>query len=243
MFKLDRTSSVPLYEQIEKELKILISQPEYIKGEKIPSEIELSAEYGVSRATIRQAINNLVVQGLLVRKKGAGTKINQGGIKGVGRKWKSFSQEMHSLGIEPWNFELHVTWEAVPDDVAIFFKIKKGTKVLKLKRLRGSKSGPFVLFISYFNPILNLTGNEDFNQPLYSILSNVCGCIVKSSHESIYAVNADNILAQKLEIQENTAVLKRVREVFDINKLPVEYNIGFYRSDRFTYSISFDGKD
>ena len=240
MFKIDKTSNVPLYEQIEIHIKNLISQQDYIKGKMIPSEMELSEVLGVSRATIRHAISRLVNKGLLERKKGVGTKIVSGEIRGVGRKWQSFSQEMKSLGIEIHNFELHVQWIKAPSNICKFFNISSESKILTLVRLRGSKSGPFVYFISYFNPSLLLNGDENFNKPLYTILKESSGCIAATSQEYIIAINADEKLAEKLEIEKNTAVLKRTREVYDINGIPIEYNIGYYRSDKFTYTISFE---
>lgn len=241
MITIDKDSNIPLHEQIEQKLRELISRPEYfIDGKMLPTETELSKVLKVSRSTIRQSITSLVKDGLVIRKKGSGTKVSPDGIQGVGRKWKSFSQEMKSLGIEIKNFELHLLWENPSKTVADFFNIDLSTRVLKLQRLRGSKFGPFVYFISYFNPQLNLTGNENFNLPLYNVLKESCGCIAATSNEKIYAINADAILSEKLEVRLNTAILKRVREVFDINKLPIEYNIGFYRSDKFTYTISFD---
>ncbi|WP_010663009.1 GntR family transcriptional regulator [Marinilabilia salmonicolor] len=240
MITIDKKSGVPLHEQIEKKLRELIARPEYMKdGKMLPTETELSKKLEVSRTTIRQAITSLVNDGLLIRRKGSGTKVSTNGIEGVGRKWKSFSQEMKSLGINIKNFELHLLWEVPPKNVAAFFKIDSTTPVLTLQRLRGSHSGPFVFFISYFNPKLCLTGNENFNRPLYDVLQEECGCIVSTSHEKISAVNADNLLSKKLKVDLNTALLKRVREVYDINKMPIEYNIGLYRSDKFTYSISF----
>jgi GntR family transcriptional regulator len=240
MIKIDKSLGVPLHEQIGKALRELISQPDYIKGKMLPTETDLANSLEVSRSTIRQAINSLVNEGLLTRKKGFGTKVTKEGIEGVGRKWKSFSQEMKAMGIDIKNFELHLLWEVPPSNVAIFFKINPSIPILKLQRLRGSKSGPFVFFISYFNPALNLTGNENFNLPLYNVLKDSCGCIAATSNEKISAINSDALLAKKLGVEINTALLKRVREVYDINKTPIEYNIGFYRSDKFTYSISFD---
>ena len=239
MFTVDKTSKIPLYEQVEKELRLLISHPDYLNGKLLPSEIELANQIDVSRSTIRQAISNLVSEGLLERKKGAGTKVVTGEIKGVGRKWHSFTREMQSMGIEVHNFELHVLWENASDQLAKFFNIKTGTKILKLEKVRGSKAGPFVYFISYFNPKLNLKGSENFNLPLYTILKETCGCVASTSQEYIIAVNANDTLADKLGVERNTALLKRTREVFDINKIPIEYNIGYYRSDRFTYTISY----
>ncbi len=68
--QLDPTSSKPLHVQAEELLRGLISQEEYRKGKLLPNEVELSREMNISRNTLRQAINRLVFEGLLVRKKG-----------------------------------------------------------------------------------------------------------------------------------------------------------------------------
>ena len=240
MFVIDKTSGIPLHEQITVQLKKLISHEDFTNGKLLPTEIELSRKFNVARSTVRQAINTLVNEGILERKKGSGTKVVSGEIKGVGRKWQSFSQEMKSMGIEVINYELHIVWDKAPDHICKFFNIPFNSKVLKLIRLRGSKSGPFVYFISYFNPKINLKGDENFNQPLYKTLRESCGVIAATSQEYIIAINADEELSKVLEVEKNTALLKRTREVYDINKLSIEYNIGYYRSDKFTYTISFD---
>lgn len=79
--------------------------------------------------------------------------------------------------------------------------------------MRGDLTEPFVYFISYFNPVLNLTGNENYNQPLYRIIHDASGSIASKSLEKIYAINADEKLVEKLQIETNTALLKRVRMV------------------------------
>ena len=71
---------------------------------------------------------------------------------------------MKALGIEVFNFELHVSWQIPESDVLLFFDLKPDTRVLTLERLRGKEDFPFVFFISYFNPAIGITGNDDFRQ-------------------------------------------------------------------------------
>lgn len=240
MFKIDKKSNTPLHQQIEKGIRSMIKNEAYRNGKRLPTEMELATLLEVSRATIRQAITKLVNQGLLIRKKGSGTRVANRPIEGLGRKWKSFSQEMESLGIEIGNFELHLLKEFAPEHVCDFFNIPEETKVVQLKRVRGNTEEPFVYFISYFNPVLNLTGNENYNQPLYKLIENISGSIASVSEEKIYAINANEKIAKKLDVTPNTALLKRERMVYDQNNLPIEYNIGYYRSDKFAYTIFFD---
>lgn len=240
MITINKKLNIPLHVQIENGIRDLIKHEDYINGQLLPTEMELASQLDVSRATIRQAVTKLVNEGLLIRKQGKGTQVAEKQIAGSGIKWKSFSQEMKSLGIEIGNFELHLIRDYAPDSVNDFFVLNEKSRLLQLKRLRGSLEEPFVYFISYFNPKLNLTGNENFNEPLYKVINESCGSVASRSEENIYAINADETLANKLEVEPNTALLKRVRMVYDQNDVPIEYNIGFYRSDKFTYSICFE---
>ena len=79
---LDHTSSVPLHLQAQQLLRQLIESEEYKNGKMLPKEVELSKQLNISRNTLRQAINQLVFEGLLVRKKGVGTKVARKGING-----------------------------------------------------------------------------------------------------------------------------------------------------------------
>ena len=234
---IDHTSSVPLHKQAEQLLRELIAQDEYKNGQLLPSEVELSRHLKVSRNTLRQAINQLVFEGLLVRKKGVGTRVARKGINGGVKNWLSFSQEMKMLGIEVRNFELHVLRKSPNPEIADFFGIDDETPCVVLERLRGNKVFPFVHFISYFNPALPVSGEENFNRPLYEILEKDYGILVKVSKEQVYARLAGDKIAEKLDISPNDAILVRKRFVYDENGVPVEYNIGYYRADSFTYTI------
>lgn len=233
---LDHNSHIPLYIQIEQQIRQEIQKPEYKKGKKLPNEVDLSKQLGVSRSTMRQAINKLVYDGLLSRKKGVGTIVSDVVSTYKSGNWLSFSQEMKAMGMEVRNYEMYIGWVKPPEEICIFFNIKEDTKVLKLERLRGNPEIPFVYFISYFNPRIGLTGDEDFSHPLYDILQDY-NIIVKLSKEEISAKAADRVLAEKLEIKTGDPILKRKRFVFDPGERPVEWNVGYYRSDSFVYTI------
>jgi len=231
--------NIPLHAQAEAYLRKLIEQDEYKKGKYLPKETDLSVELSISRNTLRQAINKLVFEGLLVRKKGIGTKVAKKGILGRSKNWLSFSQEMKMLGIEIYNFELHISHKNPNEEISEFFKISnpESTRCLVLERVRGNKDFPFVYFISYFNPEIAISDNESFSTPLYEILEKNYQVIVKTSKEEVSASLAGKMIAEKLEIDENDPILVRKRFVYDINGKAVEYNIGYYRADCFTYTI------
>ena len=236
---IDHHSTVPLHIQTQKLLRELIESEEYKNGKMLPKEIELAEQLHISRNTLRQAINQLVFEGLLVRKKGVGTKVARKSISGGVKNWLSFSQEMKMLGIQIRNFELHISLKRPSTEISNFFGLnpENPARCVVMERLRGNKEYPFVYFISYFNPDIPLTGEEDFTKPLYEMLETQFSIKAKTSKEEISACLAGEAYAEKLEIEPTDPILVRKRFVYDINGKPIEYNIGYYRADSFTYRI------
>ncbi len=208
---------------------------EFKNGAFLPKEVELSKKLGVSRNTVRQASNKLEYEGLISRKKGVGTKVASKNIVTNLSEWHSFTQEMNSKGIPFKNLKLEVEWVPASKYIANFLNVEEGTKILKLCRLKGFDE-PFVYFESYFQPRIGLTGKEDFSRPLYEILENDYHSIPAVSREKINAGLAGEF-AEKLMVKIKDPILIRERFVSDPGDRPLEYNIGYYRNDLFTYSI------
>jgi len=240
--KIDHNNNIPLHLQVENLLRKLINQKEYQKGKLLPGEVELSKQLKISRSTLRQATNKLVNEGLLVRKKGFGTKATIKGVLGKAKNWFSFSQEMAALGVKVQNFELHVNWVVPDEEILFFFNLNPGTKILKLERLRGKVGFPFVHFISYFNPQIGLTSDNDFSKPLYELLEQKYNVKASISYEEISAIIAPEKICDELSISKVEPVLFRKRFVYNQNKQPIEYNCGYYRGDSFVFTVESERK-
>ena len=236
-FKIDHHSRLPLHVQVENLMRKLIASPVYQDGKLLPKEMDLAKRLGISRNTVRQATNKLELENLLVRKKGVGTRVVKNTVSTRLNNWLSFSEEMHSKGVEFVNFDIKVTWVPAESEVAQMLQIEQGRKVLKLERLRGVSKGPFVYFISYFHPRIGLTGNEDFSRHLYEIMEQEHATTAAISKEKINAVAATSEVAKKLNTKKGDPVLFRRRLVCDPGDRPIEYNVGYYRADSFTYEI------
>lgn len=233
---IDHKSSVPLHSQTEELLRKMMAQTEYQEGKLLPNEVLLARQLGISRNTLRQATNKLVHEGLLLRKKGVGTVVSKP-VDSKAKNWMSFTQEMKSKGIEVKNYSIKLTWVVPPPEVLRFFGIEKKLKLLMMERVRGDKKNLFVYFISYFSPKIKLTGEEDFNRPLYEMLEQDFSVIAKVSKEEITAIAADETIAQNLNIHVGDPILKRKRFVFDPGRRPIEYNLGYYKSDSIVYTV------
>ncbi|MFC0515567.1 GntR family transcriptional regulator [Mucilaginibacter angelicae] len=234
---IDHKSPIPLHIQAEQLLRELIKDPAYQAGKLLPNEVELAKKLAISRTTLRQAINKLVYDELLIRKKGFGTKVANSKISSKSMNWLSFSQEMKARGINVKNYELHVSWVFPDESTASFFDISTEKKIVKMERLRGSSDNPFVYFISYFHPRIGLTGEEDFKRPLYEMLEDEYSAIANLSKEEISALSANKFIAGKLEIETGSPVLFRKRFVYDQGERPMEYNLGYYKAESFVYTV------
>lgn len=235
---IDHNSKFPLHAQVEEYLRKLIEGEKGKSGGFLPKEVALANRLGVSRNTIRQATNKLENEGLIVRKKGVGTRVAlpKGMHTGLDH-WYSFTREMQEKGIVVTNMRLKVEWTTVNDKIRDFFTIDENKLILKLSKLKGEESGdPIVYFESWFHPRIGAGEHDDFNRPLYEMLEEKYGTVVARSNENIKA-SAAGPVAKKLRVDANFPILIRERFVFDAGDRPVEYNIGYYRSDKFTYSI------
>lgn len=233
--KVNHTSPIPLHVQVEELLRTLLEEPRFKDGAFLPKEIELAKKLGVSRNTIRQATNKLEYEGLITRKKGVGTKVSGKEISTNLTEWHSFTQEMSSKGIPFSNLDIKVEWVVPDEHISNFLNTRQKIKVVKLSRLKGAKE-PVVFFESYFQPRIGLTGKEDFNRNLYDILEKDYHSIPAISKEKIRADLAGD-LAKVLHLKKSDPILIRERFVSDPGNRPLEYNIGYYRADKFTYSI------
>jgi len=235
-FSINHKSHIPLHIQAEELLREIIKDPEYAT-KFLPNEVDMAKQLAISRTTLRQALNKLVYEGLLIRKKGVGTRVVEAAVSSKSNNWLSFSQEMQARGIPIKNFELHISWEFPDEKLAHFFDISIDKKILKLERLRGRIEGPFVYFISYFHPRIGLTGEEDFKRPLYEILEKDYSVAANLSKEEISAKGADKFIASKLSIETGAPLLFRKRFVYDQGDRPIEYNLGYYHADSFVYTV------
>lgn len=235
--QFDHNSPVPLHIQAEELLLNIIKLSDYANGKMLPKEVELAKKLGVSRSTVRQAINRLSERNLIVRKKGIGTRVNKDMVVTRLDSWSSFSKEMLEKGKTLVNYEFNL--KKVISDKTVSYKlgIDIDTKIYRLSRVRGVKDESKVYFISYFHPKLNMDKGYDYSRPLYDIIEESSGYVANVSKEEIMAIIANEKISKKLNIKIGDPVLKRERVVLDRSISPLEYNIGYYKADNFIYSV------
>jgi len=237
MRTIDHASPIPLHIQVEEYLRDLIKEDIYQNGELLPNEMTLSKEFGVSRSTFRNAMDRLVRDGLVTRKKGVGSLVNKTRLSTTLSKWKSFSEEMSTKGVTLKTISKKVKWISADKKIAPMLSVPEGTPICRLERLKGTDGEPVVLFVSYFHPRVEIAENERFDGRLYEILEEKYHCIPMISDEEIGAFKADDSLAKKLDMRKDIPVLFRKRNVLDASGRLLELCHAYYCSDKFVYNI------
>ncbi|HEY2586556.1 MAG TPA: GntR family transcriptional regulator [Tepidisphaeraceae bacterium] len=234
---LDRSSSDPLHLQIERLLRRMVSDPEYRNGKRFPTEPTLAKELKVSRNTVRAAMSRLESEGLLERKPRVGTRVAPARPHVSLAEWYSFSGEMRRQGIEVRDFELAISREPAEAEGAAGLGIDEGTPVWLLHRVRGWEDVPAVVSDSWLHPSVELTGSEDFRRPLYQVIGEAGGAAPAVSREEISAAAAGARIAKALRVAKSEPVLVRKRVILDAHGKPIEFNVNYYRTDRYTLTL------
>ena len=231
---INEHSALPLNKQVENYLRTLVREEKYRKGQLLPTEIQLAEDLGVARNTVRTAMDKLVREGVITRKKGVGTQVNRAPIVTDLTRWNSFSLE---LGDQMQTLSRTVSHTAVDREVGADLGLLPGQQTLCLQRLKGVENEPMVLLVSYFPRELNILPDEKFEGRLYQVLQEKYGVRPARSCEEIGASAPNQELSRKLALPRDVPVLYRKRRVLDRSGNLIELAYAFYRSDRFVYQI------
>jgi GntR family transcriptional regulator len=231
----------PLYSQIKKDIKRKIKNSEYKPGEKIPSEKELQEIFDVSRITVRKAVLELVEEGYLSRQRGIGTIVRRQKIEEKLSKVMTFTEEMQIRNIKP-STKLAKIEKLVPEhEIAEFMQLAEGVEVYRITRLRCADGEPIVLFITYLNPVLSLPlTDKSYYGSLYKLIKKTNNKEVRKAAEYIEAIIADDNLAEKLDVEIGSAILKTTRRGYADHENPLEYTECFYRADKYRYFVELN---
>jgi GntR family transcriptional regulator len=228
---------IPYYYQIREIIRHKIIDGEYGPGDKIPSEAELQEYFGVSRGTIRKAVDSLVAAGMLRREQGMGTFVSEPKIDELLSRLVSFSEEMKLKGKVPGTSHILVSQTVPSKLVADALDIPPGESVLRIERVRCADSKPVVILTSYLPARLGVRFNEDFSGSLFELLETKYGVDISLGDQVIEAARADQQQAGLLDIEKGDPVLVIRRTSYSKTGIPVEYVEGIYRADRYSYRI------
>ncbi|WP_445486789.1 GntR family transcriptional regulator [Niallia sp. 03133] len=231
-----KDSHIPIYFQLEMEIKELIKdlQP----GDPISSEREFSEKYDISRMTVRQAINNLVNEGILVRKRGKGTFVAEPKVEQPLSGLTSFSEDMRSRGLTPKTKILD--FQVIPSNRSVAGKlmIQEGEFVYEVRRLRLADDIPMALETSYLPLSLmkDLT-KEIVNASLYDYIENDLKQQISHATQTLESSLSQKQESMLLQLKDGAPVLLIERYSYLGSGIPFEYVKSIYRGDRYKFVI------
>ncbi|WP_070121784.1 GntR family transcriptional regulator [Bacillus marinisedimentorum] len=238
---INKDSPLPIYYQLEEGIKELIENGTWKPGEMIPSERELSLKHGISRMTVRQAVNNLVGDGYLVRKRGKGTFVAVKKIEQALNGLTSFSEDMRSRGMEPGTKLLDFDIIPAPPRIREQLHLAEGEDVFEIKRVRMADNRPMALENMYISRNL-LPGlrEEILSGSIYEFIEKEKKMKISSGKQVLEASVARKAESEILGIKEGAPVLLIQRNSFLADGTPLEVVKSVYRADRYKFSMDLE---
>ncbi|SHH64911.1 GntR family transcriptional regulator [Streptomyces sp. 3214.6] len=235
-FALDRASPVPLYYQLAQQLEAAIEHGALAPGNLLGNEIDLSTRLGLSRPTVRQAIQSLVDKGLLVRRRGVGTQVVHSQVKRP-LELSSLYDDLQAAGQGPTTHVVRNERVPATADVAAALGIAEGSEVTLLERLRATHGEPVAFLCNYLPPaLLDLDTERLEATGLYRLLRSA-GITLHSARQTIGARSATAEEAALLTEKEGAALLTMQRTAYDDTGRPVEYGTHIYRASRYAFDF------
>lgn len=238
---LNPASPIPLYHQISQEIYRRIAEGDYAADGAMPTEEELSTEFEVSRATVRQAIGQLVEQGLVTRRRGSGTFLRKGAESVLGQRFRGslldLMSETRRAGVSDLEVESDVP---IPKRIAGRLRLDSLAASV-VRRTRTMDGEPFSYTINYLPPDIGalLSPAELKAEPVMWLLE-AKGVKLVGAMQSIRAQLADAEVSRRLAQPLGAAVLFVERLVMTEHDRPVELVQSWYRGDRYEYTVGLD---
>ena len=232
---LDRSSPVPLYFQVSRQIEAAIEGGQLAPGDRLENEISLADRWGLSRPTMRRAIQELVDKGLLVRRRGIGTQVVHGRVKRP-MDLTSLFDDLARSDQKPGTRVLDRELAAAPAGVAERLGVPAGTQVLHLERLRSARDEPLAVMRNWLPadlaPVLTVEALE--TRGLYELMRGT-GVHLRIATQRIGARGATAPESRLLALRKGAPLLTMERVTYDGSGSAVEFGSHVYNAE--TYSI------
>ncbi len=233
---LDRDSIVPLYRQVAEHLEARISDGRLRPGARLDNEISLAAALGLSRPTMRRAIQQLVDKGLLVRRRGVGTRVVHGRIARP-VELTSLWDDLTRRHVEPTTRVLVHEVVLAGGAVAAALGVPEGTRVLHLRRLRSAGGEPLALLDNHLPADLAPTAAELTSAGLYQLLRDR-GVRLRDARQRISARAGTPEECRLLDERRSAPLLSMERSTHDDSGRVVEWGRHVYRPSLHTFEVT-----
>lgn len=234
--------SIPIYKMIERDLRRKILDGKLIQGDLVPSENELASTYKVSRMTVRQAINNLVLDKYIRRHKGLGTFVTYNLRDMDTQKKSSFSFTIETRGVDtPITRRVLVFIESMADeDIAKRLQLKVGDPIIYIECLHQHRLVPVAYEYMYLpkNMYSNLQ-KETFENSFYEYIQTELNWRIRNSDRAIEVRELDKRTAEMLHQKEGDPSLYMNSVTYLDNGRAFEYTRCYYLAEHFRFTHDF----
>ena len=239
MPKVDRSSPLPLHYQLKQHLLEKIEAGEWKPNDLIPSEQELQNSFGLSRITVRQALSDLVYEGLLIRERGRGTFVAPPKMTHSPEERRSLTEFMTEKGIKPGWQVIEKGFVEANKEVAANLKLPHKTRVYRIRRLRLAENEAIGQHAAYLPESVSGQINEAglLEGGSLNYISHIPQMATSHATRSIEAVAASDLDVKLLHMSLGSPVLMIQRVVLSASGEPLEFLQARYRGDRFKYQI------
>jgi DNA-binding GntR family transcriptional regulator len=238
--RVDRNSPVPLYFQVAQHLEQLIESGELPMGTRLENEIDLADQLGLSRQTMRRAIEYLVGRGLLLRKRGIGTQVVQAKVTRE-VELTSLYDDLAKTGRDPSTTVVSFSTEPAPDALAAELGLAAGTPVYVFERLRFAGAEPLALMRNHVpEHLMRLSAADLEAQGLYNLFR-TNGISMRIARQSIGARAATAAEARALGERKGAPLLTMERSAYDEQGRAVEHGHHLYRASRYRFDLTLTG--
>ncbi|MFK0068584.1 myo-inositol degradation transcriptional regulator [Streptomyces sp. NPDC091046] len=233
---VDRSSPVPLYFQLSQQLEAAIEHGALTPGSLLGNEIELAARLGLSRPTVRQAIQSLVDKGLLVRRRGVGTQVVHSKVRRP-LELSSLFDDLEAAGQRPATKVLVNTVVPAAAEIAAALGVAEDSEVHRIERLRLTHGEPMAYLCNYLPPgLVDLDTGQLEATGLYRLMR-AAGITLHSARQTIGARAATDGEAERLGEAPGAPLLTMERTTFDDTGRAVEFGTHTYRPSRYSFEF------
>jgi len=238
--RVDRTSPVPLYFQVAQYLEQMIESGELPMGTRLDNEGDLAGQLGLSKPTMRRALEYLVGRGLLVRKRGIGTQVVQAKVTRE-VELTSLYDDLAKTGRDPSTTVVSFRIEPAPDALAAELGLVAGTPVYVFERLRSADAEPLALMRNHVpEHLMRLSAADLEEQGLYNLFR-ANGIVMRIAKQSIGARAATAAEARALGERKGAPLLVMERSAYDEQGRAVEHGRHVYRASRYSFDLTLTG--
>jgi GntR family transcriptional regulator len=226
-------SPATLYTKVEETIAAEIADGEYRPGDRLPSEDELLRRFGVSRITVRRAVQNLVLRGLLEIRRGRGTFVLEPRIEAELTKLSGFVEDMNAAGRKASARVLSHGVVPATARIAEHLHLGRGTRVMRIERVRLADGLP-VSFDQTWLPLSlgkKIVRNDLRRHPIFTLLEKKYGVSLLEADYALEAVAASAVVAEALQVPAGTPIFQIERSSRTTNCEPIDYEILSYRGD------------